>query len=66
MYKTFLGIITIIWLIDIMNIDFLFNGIHVAEFLDNTIPLNFWFWFLFWLWTPNQYMTINRNYTKEI
>jgi len=61
MYKTFMGIITIIWLIDIMNIDFLINGIHVVKFLDKTIPLNFWFWFLFWLCTPNEYLTINWN-----
>lgn len=61
MYKTFLGILTIIWLIDIMNIDFLINGIHIVEFLDKTIPLNFWFWFLFWLCMSNQYLNINWN-----
>lgn len=43
MYKTFLGIVVAIWLIDIMNIDFLINGIHIAKFLDITVPLNFWF-----------------------
>ena len=43
MYKTFLGIVVAIWLIDIMNIDFLINEIYIAKFLDITVPLNFWF-----------------------
>ena len=61
MYKTFLGIIVIIWLIDIMDIDFLINGIHIVKFLDKTIPLNFWFWLLFWAVVPNPYIVINWN-----
>ena len=61
MYKTFLGIIVIIWLIDIMDIDFLINGIHIVKFLDKTIPLNFWFWLLFWAIVPNPYIVINWN-----
>lgn len=61
MYKTFLGIIVIIWLIDIMDIDFLINEIHIVKFLDKTIPLNFWFWLLFWVAVPNPYIVINWN-----
>lgn len=62
MYRTFLAIITGIWIIDIMNIDFLINGIHIARFLDETIPLNGWFWLLFWLLKPS---LINVNWNKE-
>lgn len=61
-YKTFNALATIIWIIDILNINFLINGIHIAEFLDVTIPLNFWFWLLFWLLTP---ATIDNNNNKE-
>ena len=61
-YKTFNALATIIWIIDILNINFLINGIHIAEFLDVTILLNFWFWLLFWLLTP---ATIDNNNNKE-
>lgn len=62
-YKTFNALATIIWIIDILNINFLINGIHIAEFLDVTIPLNFWFWLLFWLLTPA--IIDNNNNNKE-
>ena len=53
MYKIFKAFILIIWIIDIFNIDFLVQGVHVAEFLDITIPLNFWFWLFVWLLLPD-------------
>lgn len=43
----------IVWLIDILNIDFIINGVHVATYLDVNIPLNFWFWLLFWMLVPS-------------
>lgn len=52
-YIIFKAIITIIWIIDILNIDFIINGIHVAYFLDTTVPLNGWFWFLIWCFLPS-------------
>lgn len=55
-YAVFKTILVIIWIIDILNIDFVINEIHIAEFLDITIPLNGLFWLLVWLLIP----TINQ------
>lgn len=52
LYAIFKTLLVIIWIIDILNIDFIINGIHVAEFLDVTVPLNGWFWLLVWLLIP--------------
>ena len=45
-------LIFLIWLIDILNIDFIISGTHVKEFLDVTVPINTLFWLLFWLLAP--------------
>lgn len=52
LYAIFKALLVIIWIVDILNIDFIINGIHVAEFLDITVPLNGWFWLLVWLLVP--------------
>lgn len=52
LYEIFKASLVIIWIIDILNIDFIINGTHVAEFLDVTVPLNGWFWLLVWLLVP--------------
>lgn len=52
LYAIFKALLVIIWIVDILNIDFVINGIHVAEFLDATVPLNGWFWLLVWLLIP--------------
>lgn len=52
LYAIFKTVLVIIWIIDILNIDFIINGIHVVEFLDVTVPLNGWFWLLVWLLIP--------------
>lgn len=52
LYAIFKTLITIVWIVDILNIDFLVNGVHVAEFLDVTIQINGWFWLLIWLFLP--------------
>ena len=53
MYKILRALIVIIWIIDICNIDFIINEIHVAEFLDKTVPINTLFWILLWLFLPS-------------
>lgn len=45
-------IMFVIWLIDILNIDFIIANISIKELLDITIPLNFWFWLIFWILIP--------------
>lgn len=52
LYAIFKTLLVIIWIVDILNIDFVINEIHVAEFLDVTVPLNGWFWLLVWLLVP--------------
>ena len=61
LYAIFKALLVIIWIVDILNIDFVINGIHIAEFLDITIPLNGWFWLLVWLLVP----TITKLSKKE-
>lgn len=61
LYAIFKTLLVIIWIVDILNIDFVINGIHVAEFLDVTVPLNGWFWLLVWLLVP----TITELSKKE-
>lgn len=46
-------LVFIIWLIDILNIDFTIGNIQVAYYLDEAIPINFWFWLLFWILCPS-------------
>lgn len=52
LYVIFKALLVIIWIIDILNIDFIINGTYIAEFLDVTVPLNGWFWLLVWLLIP--------------
>ena len=53
LYRIFKAIIIIIWIIDILDINFVINGINIANFLDETISLNGWFWFLIFLFLPS-------------
>lgn len=46
MYKTFYAILTIIWILDIVN----FPGF---EILDTTYSVNFWIWLLIWIFLPS-------------
>ena len=61
LYVIFKALLEIIWIIDVLNIDFIINGVHVAKFLDVTIPLNGWFWLLIWLFLPSISYTINKE-----
>ena len=52
MYKIFKTLILFIWIIDIFNIRYTINGVDIANYLDFTLPLNFWFWLLFLIVIP--------------
>lgn len=39
-------LVKIIWIIDILDISFMINGVDVATFLDVTLPINTLAWFL--------------------
>lgn len=45
MYKLTVAILTIIWVLDILNIS-------CMSFLDTTLPINTLAWFLIWLFIP--------------
>lgn len=45
MYKIFKAILTIIWILDILNIP-------QMEILDTTIPINTLAWLLIWIFIP--------------
>lgn len=61
MFKIFKTLLLVIWIIDICNINFIFNGVEVAEFLDKTVAINFWGWFLFWLLVPTSTTIVERS-----
>lgn len=61
MFKIFKTLLLVIWIIDICNINFMFNGVEVAEFLDKTVAINFWGWFLFWLLVPTSSTIVERS-----
>ena len=46
MYKMFYSILTIFWLLDIMNFEFM-------RIFDTTYPLNGWFWLFVWFMIPS-------------
>ena len=57
MYKLFKAILTIIWVIDILDFP-------CVQFLDTTIPINFLGWFLIWWLIPSAgkiKIDINKN-----
>jgi hypothetical protein len=39
----------VLWLIDILNIGLVINGVDTAQFLDINLPINTIFWLLYWL-----------------
>ena len=53
LFAIFKTIIIFIWLVDIMNINFLIGDMNIAHFLDTAFPLNGWFWFWFWCLIPS-------------
>ena len=61
MFKIFKTLLLVIWKIDICNINFIYNGVEVAEFLDKTVAINFWGWFLFWLLVPTSSTIVERS-----
>lgn len=47
-------LVFLVWVIDILNINFVVNGIEVAELLDVTIPINTLAWILIWIFMPSK------------
>ena len=53
MYKTFIAILIIIWILDILNF-------QCMTFLDTTLPINTFVWLLIWIFIPNT-KTLKNN-----
>lgn len=45
MYRMFYSLLTIFWILDILNFPFM-------EMFDTTYPINGGFWFLIWMFLP--------------
>ena len=54
MYKIFNAILTIVWVLDILNVP-------CMEVLDTTIPINTLGWFLIWLFIPSAETTTHNK-----
>lgn len=56
MYKIFYSIVSIFWVLDILNMPFM-------QMFDTTYPINGWAWFLIWMLMPTQ--TVIKYNNKE-
>ena len=54
MYKMFVALLTIVWILDIINLPFM-------GFLDTTYPINGLAWFLIWFFLPTTRTVVSKN-----
>ena len=57
MYKIFDAVLSIVWVLDILNLPFM-------QMLDTTYPINGWAWFLIWLVVPTT-KTVVKHITSD-
>lgn len=57
MYKIFYAVLSIVWVLDILNLPFM-------QMLDTTYPINGWAWFLIWLVVPTT-KTVVKHITSD-
>lgn len=61
MYRVLYSLVVIIWIVDILNMNIIINGVNVHEFLDVTIPVNGWAWFLLWVFLPSTSVVVRKE-----
>lgn len=61
MYRVLYSLVVIIWIVDILNMNIIIDGINVHEFLDVTIPVNGWAWFLLWVFLPSTSVVVRKE-----
>lgn len=61
MYRVLYSLVVIIWIVDILNMNIMINGVNVHEFLDVTIPVNGWAWFLLWVFLPSASVVVRKE-----
>lgn len=61
MYRVLYSLVVIIWIVDILNMNIMINGVNIHEFLDVTIPVNGWAWFLLWVFLPSTSVVVRKE-----
>ena len=61
MYRILYALLLIIWIVDVLNMNIIIDGTSVKEFLDVTVPINGWAWFLLWIFLPSTTVTVRRE-----
>lgn len=61
MYRVLYSLMVIIWIVDILNMNIIIDGVNVHEFLDVTIPVNGWAWFLLWVFLPSTSVVVRKE-----
>jgi hypothetical protein len=61
MYRVLYSLVVIIWIVDILNMNIIIDGVNVHEFLDVTIPVNGWAWFLLWVFLPSTSVVVRKE-----
>lgn len=61
MYRVLYSLMVIIWIVDILNMNIMINSVNVHEFLDVTIPVNGWAWFLLWVFLPSTSVVVRKE-----
>lgn len=54
MYKIFVALLSIVWVLDILNLPFM-------AFLDTTYPINRLAWLLIWVFLPSTKTIISKD-----
>lgn len=58
MYKFLYAVITIFWILDILNLPFM-------QMFDTTYPINGWAWFLIWIMLPSTQTVVEHKWSDE-
>lgn len=61
MYRVLYSLVVIIWIVDILNMNIIIDGVNIHEFLDVTIPVNGWAWFLLWVFLPSTSVVVRKE-----
>lgn len=61
MYRILYTLLLIIWIVDVLNMNIMIDGTNIRTFLDVTVPINGWAWFLLWIFLPSTTVTVRRE-----
>lgn len=58
MYKFLYAVITIFWILDILNLPFM-------QMFDTTYQINGWVWFLIWIMLPSTQTVVEHKWSDD-